>query len=776
MDSVIFVEVENGIIKKVSENLKSIFGVNIEGKRFNNLFVNISGNVYETVCNDQKYYYKIVKDKKKYFLCDITDEYKSNKILNLLQISADVLINAKNEDDIFSGLMDVFSNYTLFSCFLKKNENKLQFHICPKIVGKYKEIESLFYLKNNECQIINTFLKNRILIFKDIEKENCLSKKLKEFLQKFSIKYLTVIPIYKRNIPYGVVLLVSKYKNEFKNELFFFDKLKKLIEFSLEKLDELSMLTLIKNAIDKEYSWIVITDEKANIIYANKAVSDISGYKLEELLGKNPRVFKSGIQSKKFYDYFWKKLTKGEIFEGVFINKKKNGELFYLKDKIFPVTTPDGKKYYMSIATDISNEYKLKRKITKIKYYDTLTGLLNRDGFIDKLSVFLNPGEKYAIAVIDIKDFKVINQVFSKDIGDNVLLKISDTLKKNFPDNLIARVGADDFAVCIQYDDLSKLYHCIEKILYIFNNIHLDGIDLSVNIGISLFPKDDIDSLGLLEKAFIALEYARQKGENEFDFYNRNIYKLLLKYQEGRKIISYALKNNDFIYYFHPYVDSKSGKIVGAESLLRARYKNRIVLPEEFIDYAEKSGKIKEIEKKMFCELVKMVKEINIPLSFNISGKSLNDKKHIFNLFKNVKNLPILIELTEREIVLNLEYSKKLFEFFKAKDLKISIDDFGTGYSSLAYIKDIPAEYLKIDTSFVKNLEHSSKDVVIVETIINFAHKLGMKTIVEGVENAKQVEILKKIGCDYMQGFYFYEPMPFEQLKKVVRQSLEGES
>jgi len=194
-----------------------------------------------------------------------------------------------------------------------------------------------------------------------------LSEEIINNFKKAGINYLLILPVFKHSKPLGVLLIASKFSNEFEEEIYYFDKLKKLIEFTLEKLEMFSFLTLIKEAIDKEYSWIVITDENANILYANEAVGKISGYDVKELLGKNPRIFKSGLHSENFYKNLWKKLTNNEIFEGVFINKKKNGELFYLKDKIVPVKTPDNKQYYISIATDISNEFMLKKKLKKHK-------------------------------------------------------------------------------------------------------------------------------------------------------------------------------------------------------------------------------------------------------------------------------------------------------------------------------------------------------------------------------------------------------------------------
>ncbi|WP_024789590.1 EAL domain-containing protein [Lebetimonas sp. JH292] len=260
----------------------------------------------------------------------------------------------------------------------------------------------------------------------------------------------------------------------------------------------------------------------------------------------------------------------------------------------------------------------------------------------------------------------------------------------------------------------------------------------------------------------------KEKGEFTYEFFSSQINEQILKYTQTKNLLKTALKNKEFIYHFQPYVDSKSLKIAGAETFLRIKHNNKIIYPNNFIDNAENSGFIKTIEKQMFPKFLEYLQQINIPLSFNISGKSLTDEEHIKNLFKKIRNLPINIELTEREIAGDIEYTKKIFNYFKNKKFKLSIDDFGTGYSSFSYLKDLPADYLKIDISFVRNIENSKKDYAIVETIIDFAHKFDLKTIAEGVENINQLKLLQNAECDYIQGFYFYKPMPFNEFKSLL--------
>jgi len=390
-------------------------------------------------------------------------------------------------------------------------------------------------------------------------------------------------------------------------------------------------------------------------------------------------------------------------------------------------------------------------------------------GFLTQILKSLNKNSTYALIIIDIKDFKIFNQLNGNSAGDYILRKFAEFLKTIFYDNdLISRIGGDEFAAFIKYNSINDLYSIINKIIHKIKSNKEFHNKISINIGISLFPKDSEDITELIEKAYLALEIAKQKGDFAYEFFNSQISQTIIEYNNSKNLILEALNKHQFVYHFQPYVDSKNFKIAGAETLIRIQKDNQLIYPNSFIDFAETSGYIKNIEKEMFPKFIKYLYELNIPLSFNISGKSLTDETHIKNMFENIENLPIVIELTEREIAGNIEFTKLIFDYFKSKNIKMSIDDFGTGYSSLTYLKDLPADYLKIDISFIRNIEKSDKDLAIVETIINFAHKFGLKTIAEGVENENQVKILQSLNCDYIQGFYFYKPMPFEKLKNLL--------
>ncbi len=709
------------------------------------------------------------------FGIDLTNEYKKTLLINIFKNLNKIMLTANNEDEIFQKIVNTLYEKGKYAFVCVPFKDKSNTMIPKYYKGSYDE-NFLNYLKSifkispdylDKCMATKAVIENKIIAYNDFSKVNFPNKELINNMLKYNFRSALFIPIYKNGEPYSFIGICSQFAEDFdKTTISFFEELKNTIEFSIKKTELNTFLHLLKEAVDKTFSWVLITDEKAKILYANKSVEKISGYKLNEILGKTPKLFKSTYHPKKFYKNIWEKIKNNKIFEGIIINKNKNDEIFFLKDKIIPVKAPNGKKYFISLGEDITTEQLLQSQLKK----DLITNLPNRNEFLSIISNQLT-NDYYAFIILDIRDFKIFNQTHGHEAGNKILQKISHILKSIFrKEDVIARIGPDEFGIWVKYHSIKDLYTIINKLINkIIYNKKLQN--LSINLGIALYPQDSTNPLELIEKANVALEEAKNKGYNTYEFFSHEIDEKISEYSLAKNIITDALKNKNFVYYFQPYVDAKTFNVVGAETLLRIKTNDKLIYPNMFIDFAEKSGYIKDIEKLMFPKYLQYLKEVNIPLSFNISGKSLTDEEHIKSLFQNIEELPIVIELTEREIAENIEYTKKIFNFFKKKSFQISIDDFGTGYSSLTYLKDLPADYLKIDMSFIRNIENSPKDLAIVQTIIDFAHNFNLKTIAEGVENENQIKILQRLNCDYFQGFYFAKPMPFEEFKNFLSEA-----
>jgi diguanylate cyclase (GGDEF)-like protein/PAS domain S-box-containing protein len=559
----------------------------------------------------------------------------------------------------------------------------------------------------------------------------------------------------------GFLLIKSEFENEFdssiKDEYF---KLKSVIDYAINNIKQLMLLNILKESIEKSYQWVLITDKNGTILYANDMVEKLSGYSRDDIIGQTPNIFKSNYHDESFYEELWDSLKKRKIFENVFIEKRLDGKFFYLKLKIIPVEVDD-EVFYVSLGIDITKEKELEDSLVT----DDLTGLFNRKGFILKANEILEKENDFALLLIDIRNFKALNQVKGNFYGDLILKEFAQFLRTFFyEEDLIGRIGGDEFAVLVKLNEISNLAGLIHKLISKINNLK----NLSVNIGIALYPKDAEDINLLIEKASVALSYAQNESENSVEYYSEQIKEEIEKLLNAKNLIYEALEKNLFEYFFQPYYDINSGKIVGFEALLRIVRSDRTISPDEFIDYAEKSGIIKKIEKHMYKKIDFYYDKLRLPLSINFSARSFKDENHIREFFDKA-SLPLTVELTEREITDDIEYTKKIFDILKSKNLKIAIDDFGTGYSTFSYVRELDFDVLKIDMSFIKNIEKSKKDYALVKTIILLAKELNLKTIAEGVETEGQLKILRELGCDVAQGFLIAKPMPLDEAVEFLK-------
>lgn len=572
-------------------------------------------------------------------------------------------------------------------------------------------------------------------------------------------------------------------------------------------------------AIENSPDWMMVTDNLGNIEYVNDGVKNISGYKKEELLGKNPRVFKSRLLSAGFYKNFWDTINSEKIFNGIFINRRKNGELFSLVTTIVPVKNKKDSKVinFVSIGKDITQEKSLEEELRYISIYDPLTGLPNRNLFILTINIYFNSREyrekklSAYLIIIDVYKLSYINNTYGYDIGDKILQRFSKRLNKIIGvGDILARIGGNEFGILfIDLQNEEGILQIIEKIkeefknpLYVGelsapesetkdycvanvnedNTIIPESFNIAYTMGISIFPDDGKNAEDILKSAYIALLNAKTQGEGGLEFFKASMNIEVSDFLLIKDNIINAFKNREFLIYYQPYFDIKTGKITGMEALARWNNGDKgIISPIKFIPPLERIGLIRHFEEYLIdiiCRNLKEWKEkgLNIvPVSMNISPVSFRKEGLIDMIASALDRYEITpslldIEITEGVFIQNLDDTLKILNAFKEKGIKISIDDFGTGYSSLSYIKNIPADFIKIDISFTRGMMKSSKDLAIVNTVVVLASKLGMKTIAEGVETDEQLKILKSLGCDIVQGYLFSKPVPDDEILHFLKQ------
>ena len=540
-----------------------------------------------------------------------------------------------------------------------------------------------------------------------------------------------------------------------------------------------------KTAIENSYNSIVITDVDSNIIYVNEIAQRETGYSREELIGQNPRVLKSGLNDESFYQELHDALAAGKKWEGEFINKKKDGSLLYEKSSIMPIFKHGELVNYIAIKLNITDYIVEKDKVKYMAYHDALTSLPNRlsieEYLKNRLPVATRSDSKIAILFIDLDRFKTINDTLGHDVGDELLIEASKRMRSGLRDSdMLARVGGDEFVIVIESpNDSYSAAHVCEKIIQLFSEpiqtkSHLLNITLS--IGVSIFPDDDMDYIQLFKYADIAMYEAKDAGKNTYRYYQKALSVEAHKRLDMEQALKIALDNSELYMMYQPKYNIMNHNVVGLEALVRwENEKLGFVGPDMFIPIAEDTGFIIEIGLFVFeqsCKDYLTFKKSSKTLksiSINISAVQLYQDSFIKNITAitdrvGVSPSEIVLEITETHIMKNINQSQSILKSLKELGFIISIDDFGTGHSSLSYLKLFPIDELKIDKSFVDDLPHDKNDVAISKAIITLSQSMGYVNVAEGIENREQELFMRDSGCLLGQGYYFSKPKVKDEL------------
>jgi diguanylate cyclase (GGDEF)-like protein/PAS domain S-box-containing protein len=557
-----------------------------------------------------------------------------------------------------------------------------------------------------------------------------------------------------------------------------------------EKKSKDESLRRLTQAVEQSPITILITDLDANIEYANANFTKVTGYTLEEVQGKNPRILHSGRTPKATYDDMWAHLTAGIEWHGELINRTKDGMEYIEAALISPVRQPNGEiTHFLAIKQDITAKRRDEERIQHLAHFDQLTGLPNRsllnERFSYALSLAQRSGESLAVMFLDLDHFKNINDTLGHSIGDRFLIEVAIRLKATIRDeDTVSRLGGDEFILVFPGTDAdaaaiiaSKLIQAVSQ-AYQIEQHELTG---TPSIGIAIYPNDGDSFEDLLKNADTAMYRVKQDSRNDFRFFTTEMQSHSERNLQLVNAMRHALARNEFHLQYQPQVSLRDGRIIGAEALLRWQHPELgAISPAEFIPIAEDSGQIIPIGEWVLRTAVKQMKDwldSGLPtmvIAVNLSAMQFRQP-----------NLPGLVTRILEEAQLPAEYLElelteavamddpqaaiavmdKLFEC----GIRMSIDDFGTGYSSLSYLKRFKVYKLKIDQSFVRDISDDPEDKAIVTAIINLASSLGMHTIAEGVETASQLAYLRLQGCDEVQGYYFSKPLLAAEFDTFVR-------
>jgi len=548
-------------------------------------------------------------------------------------------------------------------------------------------------------------------------------------------------------------------------------------------------LQLYKVMFETSSEAMLITDDQARIVDVNPAFCKITGYQREEVLGKNPKILSSGLLDRHFYQQMWEHINNHHYWQGELWNKRKNGEIFPVWQTINQVISNNAVKHYISVFSDISKFKEAEEKLWKLAHFDSLTGLANRNLLEIKLRQHLaNAGQKQpfsALLFIDLDDFKRINDSLGHKVGDQFLIQVAQRLKQLLrSDDIIARIGGDEFVVLLNnmadnqretVDQVSRIAIKLLDSLKLPIEIASHQLHLSCSIGITLFNDGSKNSDQVLKEADTAMYAAKRDGKNNFSFFYDKLQQEADKRLTLEKELYEALQQDQFEVFYQLQFNSNQ-QIMGCEALIRWRHPEKgLISPADFIPIAEQTGLITDIGEQV---LIKACRQwvswqhagLHIPhLSINISSRQFIDNDFTEKIkaiiqCTGVDANCITLEITESLLFYHIQSSIEKINQLRGLGLRFSIDDFGTGYSSLSYLSRLPIDQLKIDRSFVLNLNKSAPDLAIVEMIIAMAKHLHLAVIAEGVETKAQLQQLQQCGCDCFQGFYFARPQPAQDI------------
>ncbi len=538
---------------------------------------------------------------------------------------------------------------------------------------------------------------------------------------------------------------------------------------------------------------IVISDASNRILSVNESFTRITGFSAEEAIGQNPNLLASGRHTPEFYQQMWETLQSEGHWKGEIWNKRKDDSVYPEWITITTLRDESGKPTnYIAIFSDASSYKEKEARIHFLAHHDALTGLPNRTLLQDRLEQAVSKarrdGDKIAILFIDLDRFKVINDTLGHHVGDLLLKEVAQRLNASVRDSdTVCRQGGDEFIIVLpEIEEMSDVAHVAQKILEnISNEFLLEGEHLRVtpSIGISVFP-DDAERIDVLIKnADTAMYHAKESGRANFQFFTESLNTILTERLELERDLASALANNELELYFQPQVDLISGKLLGAESLLRWHHPVRgFVPPDLFIPIAEEAGLINSIglwvleEMLRKAEAWKFDRQFNgIVFSANVSPRQLDDISFVENvekLFRRYNYPPECIELevTETAVMEDIHRSITTLSELKELGLHLAVDDFGTGYSSLNYLKRLPIDRLKIDRSFISDIPEDKNDVTITRAIINLAQTLNLGVIAEGVETEEQANFLRQAKCHEAQGYLYSRPLSAADFVEFVRQ------
>ena len=569
------------------------------------------------------------------------------------------------------------------------------------------------------------------------------------------------------------------------------DRLLGLVRDISERRQAQEQIQLLAKVFENTIEGITVTDTRGTIQMVNPGFSHITGYTAAEVMGRNPRMLKSDRHDPDFYAVMWRGIVETGHWSGEIWNRRKSGEAYpewltisIIKDSLGQPT------HYVALFHDITEIKRSEEKIKHQAYHDALTGLPNRQLFNDRLEVALARAqrghESLAIMFLDLDHFKTINDSLGHAVGDLLLQEVAQRLKNSVrQEDTVSRLGGDEFIMILPEvggaDEAvaaaGRIIEALEK------SFHLRGHDLYVtsSIGITVYPNDGQDLETLVKNADMAMYLAKEQGRNTYRLFTPAMNQRARRRQELLTALRRAVERDEFLVHYQPQVALGSGRVVGVEALARWQPpEGELVPPNQFIPLAEETGLILPIGQRVLeiaCRQAAAWARAGhdqLRLAVNLSARQFNQPDLVGVIAATLADTGLApgqleLEITESTVMANLDATSEILKRLHARGMSLALDDFGTGHSSLSYLRRFAIDVLKIDRSFIKDLASDPDAATITEAIVSMAHTLRLKVIAEGVETPVQLEFLRTLGCDYVQGFLFSRPLSAADLTRLLQ-------
>jgi diguanylate cyclase (GGDEF)-like protein/PAS domain S-box-containing protein len=634
--------------------------------------------------------------------------------------------------------------------------------------------ELLIAKEEKEKRADELFIANEKLIFQNKEKD----KRADELLiaQEEKEKRADELVIANEELAFQ-----NKEKDKRADELLIANEEKELLLLKLKRA---------ASVFSHAHEGIMITDASGTITEVNETFTQMTGYTSEEMLGENPRMLQSGRHSSDFYAEMWATLLTQGHWSGEVWNRRKNGDVYPEILTISAVKNALGfVQHYVSLCTDITTMKVYQGQLEHVAHFDVLTGWPNRVLLADRLGHAMAQCQRreqsLAVAFMDLDGFKEVNDNYGHNVGDELLITVSQRMKAALREgDTLARIGGDEFiAVMVDLDNIEESTPILERLLQAASDpvtIGNDVMQVSASIGVTLYPQDGSDADQLMRHADQAMYGAKQTGKNRYRLFDTALANASKMQLESISDIRSALSRHEFVLYYQPKVNMHTGVVIGVEALIRWQHPVRgLVPPLEFLPVIEGQAISLELGEWVITSALSQISQwqsigVNLPISINISGYQLQQSNFAIRVAALLAAHPevnpqcLELEILETSALHDISKVSATMHACHELGVRFALDDFGTGYSSLTHLRHLPAQLIKIDQSFVRDMLEDADDCSIVQGVIGLAKAFRRDVIAEGVETIAHGVALLQLGCDLAQGYGIARPMPGSHIAEWV--------